>query len=196
MMNALNIGVILASVRDGRRGEVFARWIVEKLAERPDVHVQSLDLRDWPFGGYAFRDGPTVAEKSYANHSLPGRWRDAIAALDAFVTVTPEYSHGYPGALKNALDHLYTPRNYKPVGFVSYGGFASGARAVEQLRQIAVELRMIPIRDELNVRLIGLAADDAGRPTDELYAKRAAVMVEELIWWSRVVRDGRASNPR
>lgn len=33
-------------------------------------------------------------------------WRDAIAAADALVVCSPEYAHGVPGALKNALDWL------------------------------------------------------------------------------------------
>ena len=34
------------------------------------------------------------------------RWRAAIAAADAVMICSPEYAHGVPGALKNALDWL------------------------------------------------------------------------------------------
>jgi len=34
------------------------------------------------------------------------QWRSAIAAADAVVICSPEYAHGVPGALKNALDWL------------------------------------------------------------------------------------------
>ena len=34
------------------------------------------------------------------------RWRAAIAGADALVICSPEYAHGVPGALKNALDWL------------------------------------------------------------------------------------------
>jgi NAD(P)H-dependent FMN reductase len=193
---SVSVGVILASVRPNRRGEAFAQWALGLLAEREGVQAELLDLKDWPMGPYDLPAPPTVAEKTYAPDSLHGHWSATIAALDAYVIVTPEYSHGYPGALKNALDALYTPWNRKPVTFVSYGGFAAGARAVEQLRQVAVELRMVPIRDEVNLRLIGLAVDDAGRPSDEIYAKRAGAMIDELLWWTHVLRDARAANPR
>lgn len=33
-------------------------------------------------------------------------WRELVGASDAFVICTPEYAHGLPGALKNALDWL------------------------------------------------------------------------------------------
>jgi NAD(P)H-dependent FMN reductase len=35
-----------------------------------------------------------------------GRWRAALAGADAVVIATPEYAHGYPGALKDALDWI------------------------------------------------------------------------------------------
>src|SRR5256885_9771951 len=63
------------------------------------------------------------------------RWAAKIASLDAFVFVSPEYNHGIPAALKNAIDFLFAEWNHKAAGFVSYGG-AGGARAVEQLRLV------------------------------------------------------------
>lgn len=193
---AVRIGVILASVRDGRRGEALARWIHALAGERPDVTAEILDLRDWPLPAYASKDSPGVAEKSYPPGSIERRWAEKIASLDGLVVVTPEYNHGYPGTLKNALDAVYAPWNLKPVGFVSYGGFAAGARAVEQLRLVAIELRMVPVRDEVNVRLVGYAADERGHPSDPLYARKASAMVDDLLWWARVAREGRERRPR
>jgi NAD(P)H-dependent FMN reductase len=192
----ISIGVILASVREGRRGAGIAGWIQELIAERPDVTVELLDLKEFHFRGYAFPDSAPAAEKKYEVGSLERRWADRIAAQDAFVIVTPEYSHGYSGVLKNALDHVYAGWNYKPVTFVSYGGFAAGARAVEQLRLVSIELRMVPIREEVNLRLIGLATNERGQPTEELYKKRAAAMIDELLWWTRMAKDGRERHPR
>jgi len=192
----VRLGVILASVRPGRRGEPLAAWVDALVATRTDVVAELLDLREWPFASYGHKDSPIIAEKSYAAGTLERRWAERIGELDGFIAVTPEYSHGYPGSLKNALDHIYVPWNYKPIAFVSYGGFAAGARAVEQLRQVAVELRMIPVRDEVNLRLVGIALDERGWPTDELYRKRAGAMLDEVAWMARVLRDGRAQNPR
>jgi chromate reductase len=38
-----------------------------------------------------------------------GHSRDAIAAVDALLFVTPEYNRGLPGALKNAIDWASRP---------------------------------------------------------------------------------------
>ncbi len=193
---SLRVGVILASVREGRRGEAFARWILALVSERPGVEAALLDLREWPLPPYASKDTPAAAEKGYAAGSLEARWRDAVAALDAVVVVTPEYNHGYPGQLKNALDAVYAAWNHKPIAFVSYGGFASGARAVEQLRLVAVELRMVPVREEVNVRLVGYAADERGHPADPVYARKAKAAIDDLLWWARVTKEGRERYPR
>jgi len=190
------MGVILASVRDGRRGEPFARWIHALAAEREGLFVELLDLREWALPAYARKDTPNVAEKAYAPDSLEGRWRAKIDSQDAFVVVTPEYNHSFPGQLKNALDAVYAPWSHKPIAFVSYGGFASGARAAEHLRLVAIELRMAPIRDEVNVRLVGYAADERGFPADPLYAKKAKAMLDDLVWWARVLREGREAHRR
>lgn len=192
----LKLGILLASVREGRRGGGFAQWVHGLAAQRPGVEAEIVDLREWPLPGYLFPEGTLAAEKKYPAGSLERRWADKVASFDAFIIVTPEYTHSYPGSLKNALDHAYAGWNYKPVAFVSYGGFSGGVRAVEQLRLVAVELRMVPIRDEVNMRLVGFVPDARGFPTDELYQKRAAAMLDELLWWTRVVKDGRANNPR
>jgi NAD(P)H-dependent FMN reductase len=189
---ALRIGVILASTRRGRRGESYAKWIHEILGQRPGLQLELVDLRDFPLPAYEHAEMPPAIEKAYP-HEVARRWSAVIHGLDGYVIVTPEYNHGYPGQLKNAIDHVHLGWWYKPVAFVSYGGTANGARAVEQLRNVAVEVRMVPVRGEVNIRLIGLQTDDAGRPTDPLYAKLAAGMIDQLLWWARVAKDGRAN---
>lgn len=186
--STLSVGVILASVREGRNGEAFASWICDQSATRPEMQAELLDLREWPLPAYDRPPGLAGSEKNFPDGSLGERWLGKINSFDAFVIVTPEYNHGYPGALKNALDYVYSPWNYKPVAFVSYGFNSAGARAVEQLRQVAIELKMIPIRDELNIRL--------GTPIDVSLNRRAGVMVDELLWWARVMNDAKARHQR
>ena len=190
----VRIGIILASTRTGRRGEGFARWIEGLVADRPGVVAELLDLRDYPLGAYNHEQMPGKIETAYTDE-VQRRWSEKIHGLDGYVMVTPEYNHGYPGNLKNAIDHVHLGWSYKPVGFVSYGGVASGARAVEHLRSVAVELRMVPVQREVNVRLIGLETDEAGRPTEPLYSRLAASMIDQLLWWARAVKQARGIEP-
>jgi len=48
-------------------------------------------------------------------------WREAVTAADALLLCTPEYAHGVPGVLKNALDWLvsYEPFLHKPVAIIN-----------------------------------------------------------------------------
>ena len=55
--------------------------------------------------------------------------------------LTGEYNHGYPAVLKNAIDVTFVEWRRKPVTFVGWGN-VGGARAVEQLRMVAVEFEM------------------------------------------------------
>ena len=77
------------------------------------------------------------------------RTQAKIASLDGFVFVSPEYNHGIPAALKNAIDFLFAEWNDKAAGFVSYGG-AGGARAVEHLRLVLAEVRVATVRGTID----------------------------------------------
>ena len=58
MNSHLKLGVILASTRDGRRGEGFARWIHALLSERKGTEIELLDLRDWRLPSYEYAAMP------------------------------------------------------------------------------------------------------------------------------------------
>lgn len=68
-------------------------------------------------------------------HAHTKRWSRTVAALDAFVFVTPEYNRSTSGVLKTAIDFLYAEWADKAAGFVGYG-LHGGTRAIEHLRQI------------------------------------------------------------
>jgi chromate reductase len=68
-------------------------------------------------------------------------FREAVGAADGLVICTPEYNHGVPGVLKNALDWLSRPSAQsvlrdKPVLIISNSpGFTGGVRAQAQLNE-------------------------------------------------------------
>jgi len=62
---------------------------------------------------------------------------------DGYVVVTGEYNHGCPAVLTNAMDWTFVEWTRKPISFVGWGN-VGGSRAIEQLRQVAVEFEMAP----------------------------------------------------
>jgi NAD(P)H-dependent FMN reductase len=195
MAEKLKLGVITASTREGRRADVVARWFLEVASARADLDVVPLDLREFPLPFYAETVPAKLAEARYPADDARGRWVAAVAPLDAYAVVTPEYNHAYPAVLKNALDHGYAVWNRKPIGFVSYGGVAGGARAVEQLRLVVIELQMAPVRSEVNLALVHRAFDEAGRPKDASHVARAETLLDDLVWWGEALRDARRTRP-
>ena len=70
--------------------------------------------------------------------------RAAVGAADALMLVSPEYAHGMPGSLKNALDHLVSALEPidKPILLLC----ASPAGAVHAHAQFAEVLRTMSMR--------------------------------------------------
>ncbi|WP_285188558.1 NAD(P)H-dependent oxidoreductase [Rhodococcus sp. MEB041] len=156
------LGVIIGSVREGRIGPTVAAWFVRQAVADGRFEVRVRDLGD-DDGGFT-------------------QW---VGECDAFVLVTPEYNHGYSAALKGALDLVKYEWRGKPVGFVSYGGSAGGARAVEQLRQVVAELHMASVRDAPLFARVKKAFDENGDTTDGAAMDAAARMIDQLWWWRR-----------
>lgn len=194
MSRKLRIGVITGSVRQGRMGEKVARWFIDLAAPREALEIVPIDLLNWPLPHYAHPKPPKVVEATLPTE-LEQSWLKLITSLDGVVVVTPEYNHGYPAALKNALDYVYTPWNAKPIAFVSYGGSSGGVRSVEKLRLVSVELQMVPIREEVNIPFIGRAFDDQGRIADTFHTTRANSVLDQLTWWAQILVEAREHHP-
>lgn len=195
-MNTPSIAIILSSVRTKRAGETVARWVHTQLQSRTDVAVSLVDLKEWQLPNYAYPETPKTLEASYPDERAR-QWVTLVSSFDGYIIVTPEYNHGYPASLKNALDYVYAGWNRKPVAFVSYGGPAAGIRAVQQLRQVVVELQMVPLRAEVNIPLVSTAFDANGALTanTEIQQKKLQSLADQLVWWASVLRDARTSKP-
>src|SRR5215203_3178500 len=136
-----HVAVIIGSTRQGRFADKPAKWIQKRLAERPGLTVELLDLRDFPLPFFEDANSPARRGNAPISDPVVAAWSEAIARANAFVVIAPEYNHGYTAVLKNAIDHLYHEWVRKPIAFVSYGN-AGGARSIEQLRQVVIELEM------------------------------------------------------
>lgn len=199
MKKTIKIQVIIGSTRQGRFSEKPAQWIFEEAKKLEDVEVELLDLRDYEMPFFDSPMPPSMAKGQYSNEIVK-KWAEKVNDGDAFIIVSPEYNHGYSAVLKNALDVIYPEWHRKPVGFVSYGS-AMGARSVEQLRQVAVELQMAPIRHAIHIPVdIFMAAMMGKGPTGpEMFGpirkSPAGDPVErffnDLLWWARALKTAR-----
>lgn len=186
-----HILILLASTRQGRFGETVARWLMPLAEARTDMTIEVVDLRAWQLPYYDVPKPASMLGPSDYD-ALTQRWAALVGGADGFIIVVPEYNHGYPAVLKSALDAIYVEWNRKPVAFVSYGGWSGGTRAVEQLRQVAVELQMAPIRGSVVLQFAGRAFDAEGQLQNaEFYAGAATRMFDDLVWWARALKAAR-----
>jgi len=188
----LKIQIILGSTRPNRLSEVVGRWIAGQAEKLKDVTVEILDLREYPMPFFNEPMPPSMLKGKYSD-KVVSKWVKKVAEGDAYILIAPEYNHGYPAVLKNALDYPYSEWNRKPVGFVSYGG-VGGARSVEQLRQIVIDLQMAPIRNSVNIMGVWQAFDDKGQPKDPKLNDFAKGFLDQLVWWGKALKTARSSD--
>jgi NAD(P)H-dependent FMN reductase len=120
-------------------------------------------------------------------------WAATIARADAFIFIAPEYNHGYSAALKNAFDWVYAEWAGKAATFVSFGN-ANGTRAVQQIKQVMGELRMVPVEPALALRPHGHIDKRRFVGTDD-DERRLSGSLGELLRWEKALRSLRAPRP-
>ncbi len=190
-MSTPHLQVILGSTRTGRFGDRVADWFVQRSADRTDLTSELVDLRDWPLPFYDQQKSPMMG--GYTDDAQQ-RWAEKVSTADGYVFVTPEYNHGYPAVLKNALDHLYAEWNDKPAAFVGYGGTGGGIRAVEQLRQVVIELKMVPMRNQVILPAVYHLFRE-GPPSDPALTAAADAVLDEAAGWAARLRADRVGQP-
>lgn len=176
--------IILGSTRQGRRGEVVAKWVKAAAEADNRFEVDYVDLRelnlpffDEPMSPFTIRD----TGGSYT-HPEGEAWAQRVGQAEGVLIVTPEYNHGYPGVLKNALDWVGREWGDKPVSYVSYGNITGGVRSVEQLRQVTNELGLVQVANAIYFPGISRDAfNDDGQPTHDGANDNLKAMFNELL---------------
>ncbi|MFZ0248692.1 MAG: NADPH-dependent FMN reductase [Acidimicrobiales bacterium] len=187
--------VITGTTREGRFSERVAAWVMGRLEGHDAFEPELVDLRDHPlpfFDG----DAPARTGRDYADEAVT-RFSRVIDRADGYVILTGEYNHGYPAVLKNALDSTFVEWRRKPVAYVGWGN-TGGARAIEQLRAVAVEFEMAPLRHAVHVLPdVLIAVRQAPDPADPaLFAPldaRLDTLADDLAWWMRALASARAA---
>ena len=188
------IALIISSTRQYRWADKPAQWALKKMQERGDIEVELVDIRDFdlPF----FNE---VASNAYVPTQDPRavRWQQEIARFDGYVFLVAEYNRSITGALKNALDQDYVNWGKKPMGVIGYGSVGA-ARAIEQLRLMAVELQMVPVRAGVHIGGSDFYRVSAYNPNPEPMAALDGVlggslkdMLDQVAWYGRVLKDAR-----
>jgi NAD(P)H-dependent FMN reductase len=171
--------IVIASTRPERAGDSVAGWFTAHAREHDGFDVEEVDLAELAL---PLLDEPYHPRLRRYTQPHTQDWSAQVDGADAFVFVTPEYNHGYPAALKNAIDYLHHEWGYKPAGFVSYGGVAAGTRAVQQLKPVISVLRMFPVTESVNVPFFSQFLDDDGvLHANDVMVQSAEAMLDELL---------------
>ena len=179
-----NVPVLLGSRRVGRRSERVARYLLNGLSTRDGIETGLIDL--------AVFDLPILRERPEETENPPPNFpsfREKIAAADGLVIVSPEYKGGYPGVLKNALDHLEAGIfRRKPIGIVTVSaGAFGGLSCLAQLRLVCLAMGGVPIPVVFPISSVDSAFDEAGNPLDQRLESRRGQFLDELLWYTRAL---------
>lgn len=191
----MKFAIVVGSVRQNRVTDRQAKWI-QKLAstvagdhswELADLKGYDLPMFDEPLPPMA-NQRPELADGTK-------RYLEAMGAADGFIIVTPEYNHGMPSALKNAIDLLDYQLMKKPVAIASHG-VVGGARANEHVRMVInSNLGGLPVPTGLTFygRVDELISEDGtlSDKADAANEKSARAMIESLVWHAAALKTAR-----
>lgn len=180
---ALTLQVIICSTRPGRVGVSVGRWFADFATKHEPFEVSLIDLADFNLPVY---DEPNHPATSIYEKPHTKAWSASVADADAYVFVTPEYNYGPPPSFVNALNFVYKEWNYKPCGFVSYGGVSGGMRAVQLEKQLVTTLKMMPMVEGVAIPMVNQLLDNEGSfQSNELIDHAADTMLTELHRWTK-----------
>lgn len=185
-----HIGIVIGSTREGRFADKPAQWFHGIASQRTDISAELVDLRDYPMPFFDEALSPMWAP---AKNEAALRWASKLATLDGLVVITAEYNHGPTAVLKNAFDYAYKEFARKPIGFVGYGGVGA-ARAVEQLRLVATEVQMAPVRSAVHMGMVEfLGVWQQGKSFEDYphLAQSAQGLLDDMAWWAKALKSAR-----
>ena len=182
------IPIILGSIRRNRESAKVAQYALDRLGRLDRVRTELLDLKAL--------DLPMMEERLRFRDDAPAGVAELstkIEQADAIVIVTPEYSGGYPGVLKNALDYLKPEFRRKPFGIITVSAVDTGGiLCLNGLRQVVLHLGGVPIPASLMVARVQEAFDGAGNPVDPKFTAKTTKFFDELMWFTDALAAKRA----
>lgn len=179
--------IIVASTRDTRIGDRVGGWIKAEADRHGGFEIDVADLKEIDLPMFDEPKHPRLGEYE---HDHTKAWSERVRRADGFVIVMPEYNHGYPATIKNAIDYLSAEWRYKPAGFVSYGGVSAGLRGVQGLKPVLDCLSMVPVTESVHIPFVGkMIAEDGSFTSNEGLDASAQTMLERIAFWIERNRD-------
>jgi chromate reductase len=124
-------------------------------------------------------------------------FRSAVGEADALLICSPEYAHGVPGSLKNALDWLVSSSEmlFKPVGLINVSPRSTHASAslAETLRTMST---VLVEGASIELPLGGKGLDAAGIAADAQLARPLRSAIDALVAAAAEYRQRRAEFAR
>lgn len=148
---------------------MVAEWVKQQASADGRFEIDFVDLREL---NLLFFDEPispfsmAAAGQDYTNPRGKA-WAQRVEKADGVVIITPEYNHGPPAVLKNALDWVGPPWIDKPVGLISYGSISGGTRAVEMLRSITIELGLVNVANAIHFPFFRKTFESGEQPNEQ-----------------------------
>jgi NAD(P)H-dependent FMN reductase len=186
----MRIAIIVGSTRPGRKGLEVAQWTHKLASTRKTAEYEIIDLKDVGLPMLDEAVPPAMAKEPAQEHTK--RWAAKIAGFDGYVFVTPEYNHGPPAPLKNALDFLYKEWCNKSAGFVGYGGLGA-ARSIEMLRAICSNLELADVRVAVSLLLAHDFENFSTFKPQAHQEKSLAQMLDQVEAWAGALQPLRKS---
>lgn len=181
-MDKINVALLLGTVRAKRESIKPAHYIAKQAANYPEVEAKIVD----PQTLMLVDEGQDVKDAEYSK---------LTAWADAFIIVTPEYNHSFPGSLKRMLDSEYDNYARKPVALVGVSsGVWGGVRACEALLPVCHKLGLVNIRSELYFPKVQGTFSENGEILPqfvEQYSDSVQKLYDELLWFAKTLKQAR-----
>lgn len=192
---SLRLHTVIASTRPGRNGPAIANWFHEHAKTHGKFDAHLIDLADFNLPLF---DEPNHPSRRQYTQEHTKKWSQSVNAADAFVFVTPEYNYMPPPSLSNAIDYLFWEWQYKPVGFVSYGGVTAGMRSSQMARLHASSVKMMPVPESVGIPNFFAQMKDGKFEGNELNAQGVTATLNELHKWAEALTPLREAvrNPK
>lgn len=192
---ALKLHTVISSTRPGRVGPAIAEWFHGFAKTHGKFDAELVDLASFNLPVY---DEPHHPMRRQYEHEHTKKWSASVNAADAFVFILPEYNFTAPPSFVNALDYLFWEWQYKPVGFVGYGGISGAQRSSQTARLQASTLKMMPIPEGVVLPNVFTQLKDGKFTANEFNEQGATATLNELHKWAEALaplREG-VRNPK